>query len=176
MAARMVASGTTPSAPSALQIDRREFMRLATTFAAALTVGCDVVWGESIPMKTAVKITCIIRYEIDPYQRDAFKEYAENWGRVVPRCGGHLVGYFLPYEGTNNIAPYEGTNNIAWGLIAFDSLASYEAYKKKLKADPEARNNFAAAEARRFILREERNFVEIVGGTFGVSAVPGAAE
>ena len=118
-------------------------------------------------MKTAVKITCIIRYEIDPYQRDAFKEYAENWGRVVPRCGGHLVGYFLPYE---------GTNNIAWGLIAFDSLASYEAYKKKLKADPEARNNFAAAEARRFILREERNFVEIVGGTFGVSAVPGAAE
>jgi len=166
MAARMVASGTTPSAPSALQIDRREFMRLATTFAAALTVGCDVVLGEPIPMKTAVKITCIIRYEIDPYQRDAFKEYAENWGRVVPRCGGHLVGYFLPYE---------GTNNIAWGLIAFDSLASYEAYKKKLKADPEARNNFAAAEAKRFILREERNFVEIVDGTFGVSAVPGAA-
>ena len=166
MADRMVASGTTPSAPSALQIDRREFMRLATTFAAALTVGCDVVLGEPIPMKTAVKITCIIRYEIDPYQRDAFKEYAENWGRVVPRCGGHLVGYFLPYE---------GTNNIAWGLIAFDSLASYEAYKKKLKADPEARNNFAAAEAKRFIPREERNFVEIVDGTFGVSAAPGAA-
>ena len=117
-------------------------------------------------MKTAVKITCIIRYEIDPYQQEAFKEYAENWGRVVPRCGGHLVGYFLPYE---------GTNNVAWGLIAFDSLASYEAYKKKLKADPEARNNFAAAEARRFILREERNFVEIVDGTFGVSAAPGAA-
>jgi hypothetical protein len=154
----------TPSATSALQINRREFMRLATTFAAALTVGCDVVWGESIPMKTAVKITCIIRYEIDPYQREAFKEYAENWGPVVPRCGGHLVGYFLPYE---------GTNNVAWGLIAFDSLASYEAYKKKLKADPEARNNFAAAEAKRFILREERNFVEIVDGTFGVSAAPG---
>ena len=156
----------TPSATSALQIDRREFMRFATTFAAALTVGCDVVLGKSIPMKTAVKITCIIRYEIDPYQREAFKEYAEDWGRVVPRCGGHLVGYFLPYE---------GTNNVAWGLIAFDSLASYEAYKKKLKADPEARNNFAAAEAKRFILREERNFVEIVDATFGLSAVPGAA-
>jgi hypothetical protein len=162
----MVASGTTPSASSALQIDRREFMRLATTFAAALTVGCDVVRAESIPMKTAVRITCIIRYEIDPYQRDAFKEYAANWGRIVPRCGGHLVGYFLPYE---------GTNNVAWGLIAFDSLASYEAYKKKLKADPEARTNFAAAEAKRFILREERNFVEIVDGTFGVSAASGAA-
>ena len=151
---------------STSHMDRREFMRLVTSIAAALTMSCEIVLGESMPMKTAVKITCIIRYEIDPYQRDAFKEYAENWGRVVPRCGGHLVGYFLPYE---------GTNNIAWGLIAFDSLASYEAYKKKLKADPEARNNFAAAEARRFILREERNFVEIVDGTFGVSAVPGAA-
>ena len=108
-------------------------------------------------------ITCFIRYEIDPYQRDAFKDYAENWGRIIPRCGGHLIGYFLPYE---------GTNNVAWGLIAFDSLASYEAYRKKLKTDVEARNNFATAEAKRLILREERNFVEVVDGTFGISAVP----
>ena len=151
---------------STSQMDRREFMRLVTSIAAALTMSCEIVLGESMPMKTAVKITCIIRYEIDPYQREAFKEYAENWGRIVPRCGGHLVGYFLPYE---------GTNNIAWGLIAFDSLASYEVDKKKLKADPEARNNFAAAEAKRIILREERNFVEIVDGTFGVSGAPGAA-
>ena len=63
-------------------------------------------------------ITCVIRYQIDPFQRDAFKKYAENWGRIIPRCGGHLVGYFLPHE---------GTNDVAWGLIAFDSLASYEA-------------------------------------------------
>src|SRR5881396_4029577 len=137
MAARMVASGTTPSAPSGSQIDRREFMRLATTFAAALTMGCDVVWGEFIPMKTAIRITCFIRYEIDPYQRDAFKEYAENWGRIVPRCGGHLVGYFLPYE---------GTNNVAWGLIAFDSLAAYETYRARLKSDQESRDNFAMAQ------------------------------
>jgi NIPSNAP protein len=157
---------TTLSASSALQIDRRKLLRLVAATAAALPMGCDVVRGKSSPMKTAVKITCLIRYEIDPYQREAFKEYAENWGRIVPRCGGHLVGYFLPYE---------GTNNVAWGLIAFDSLASYEAYKKKLKADPDARNNFAAAEAKRFILREERNFVEIVDGTFGVYPAPGAA-
>src|SRR2546423_4257807 len=136
----------TPSASSALQIDRREFMRLATTFAAALTISCDVVWGKSMPMKTAVRITCIIRYEIDPHQREAFKEYAENWGRIIPRCGGHLVGYFLPYE---------GTNNVAWGLIAFDSLACYEAYRKKLKLDSEGRRNFEAAEAKRIIIREE---------------------
>ena len=101
-------------------------------------------------------ITCVIRYQIDPFQRDGFKQYAENWGRIIPRCGGHLVGYFLPYE---------GTNDVAWGLIALDNLASYEAYKMRLKSDPEARENFKMAQAMRLILREERNFVEVVDGT-----------
>jgi NIPSNAP len=146
-----------PSSTS--QIDRREFMRLVVTTGAALTMGGNPVSAESTARRTLVKITCFIRYQIDPFQRDAFKEYAENWGRIIPRCGGHLVGYFLPYE---------GTNDIAWGLIAFDSLASYERYKARLKSDSEAQENFAMAQAKRFILREERNFVEIVHGTFGV--------
>ena len=47
-----------------------------------------------------MQITCFIRYEIDPFQRDAFKKYADNWARIIPRCGGDLLGYFLPYEGT----------------------------------------------------------------------------
>ena len=106
-------------------------------------------------------ITCIIRYQIDPFQRAAFVEYAANWGRVIPRCGGHLVGYFVPHE---------GTNDVAWGLIAFDSLGSYEAYRARLKSDPEALANFAMAQNQRFILREERNFVEIVDGTLGIPA------
>lgn len=106
-------------------------------------------------------VTCIIRYEIDPFQREAFHEYAQNWGRIIPRCGGHLVGYFLPHE---------GTNNVAWGLIAFDSLASYEAYRTRLKGDAEARANFGMAQEKRLILREERTFVEVVDGTFGVPA------
>jgi len=101
-------------------------------------------------------ITCVIRYQIDPFQRDAFAEYAANWGRIIPRCGGHLVGYFLPHE---------GTNDVAWGLISFASLAAYEAYRARLKADPEGRANFAFAQERRLILREERNFVEAVEGT-----------
>jgi NIPSNAP len=104
-------------------------------------------------------ITCVIRYQIDPFQREAFSAYAENWGRIIPRCGGRLIGYFLPHE---------GTNDIAWGLIAFDSLAAYEAYRTRIKADPDARANFADALARRLILREERNFVEVVEGTLGV--------
>lgn len=108
-----------------------------------------------------VTVTCFIRYEIDPFQKEAFREYAANWGRIIPRCGGHLVGYFLPYE---------GTNNVAWGLIAFDSLASYEAYRARLKKDAEARENFAMAQTKRIILREERTFVEVVDGTLGVPA------
>ena len=108
-----------------------------------------------------MKMTCFIRYQIDPAQRDAFKRYAENWGRIIPRCGGHLVGYFLPSE---------GTNDIAWGLIAFDSLAAYETYRARLKSDPEALENFSMAQSKRIILREERTFVEIVAGTFGLPA------
>jgi len=108
-----------------------------------------------------VTITCVIRYQIDPFQREAFKRYAENWGRIIPRCGGHLIGYFLPYE---------GTNDTAWGLIAFDSLTSYEAYRARLKTDVEALENFGMAQTKRLILREERNFVEVVEGTFGIAA------
>ena len=105
-------------------------------------------------------ITCFIRYQIDPFQRDEFKKYAENWGRIIPRCGGHLVGYFLPYE---------GTNDVAWGLISFDSLAAYEAYRARLRSDSEAQANFAMAQSKRLILREERTFQEIVDGTFTLS-------
>jgi hypothetical protein len=106
-----------------------------------------------------MKITCSIRYQIDPFQREGFKKYAENWGRIIPACGGHLVGYFLPHE---------GTNDVAWGLIAFESLAAYEMYRARLKEDPKARDNFALAQSKQLILREERNFVEIVEGTFGI--------
>ena len=107
-------------------------------------------------------ITCFIRYEIDPFQREAFRASAEAWGRIIPRCGGHLVGYFLPSEGTN----YE-----AWGLIAFDSLAAYEAYRARLRTDPEGRANFERALEQRFILREQRTFTEVVDGTFARAAL-----
>lgn len=98
-------------------------------------------------------ITCFIRYEIDPGRREAFREYAQNWLRIIPRCGGRLIGYFLPHEGTN----YE-----AWGLISFDSLADYEAYRARLRADAEGAANFARAVAGKFIVREERTFLEML--------------
>lgn len=98
-------------------------------------------------------ITCFIRYEIDPFQRDAFRQYSENWNRIIPRLGVQLLGYFMPTEGTN----YE-----AWGLVGFDSLAEYEAYRARLRTDAEAVENFAYAQRERFILREERTFVSKV--------------
>ncbi|HSW83760.1 MAG TPA: NIPSNAP family protein [Usitatibacter sp.] len=98
-------------------------------------------------------ITCFIRYRIDPFQRGEFEAYARRWLTIIPACGGDLVGYFLPHE---------GTNDIAWGLISFPSLAAYEAYRARLKSDPAARENFALAQQKRFILAEERTFLERV--------------
>ena len=106
-------------------------------------------------------LTCFIRYQIDPFQLDAFADYARNWGSIIPRCGGDLLGYFLPHE---------GTNDIAWGLIAFDSLADYEAYRTRLRDDAEGRANFEFARKRRLILREERSFTVLVAGTRGQNA------
>jgi len=102
-----------------------------------------------------MNVTCLIRYDIDPFQRDAFADYARNWTRIIPRCGGDLIGYFLPHE---------GTNDIAWALIGFDSLASYERYRARLKQDPDAAANFAMAQAKRFVRREERTWVTRVDG------------
>jgi len=101
-------------------------------------------------MKT---VTCFIRYRIDPFQRAEFEAYARRWLAIIPRCGGDLVGYFLPHE---------GTNDIAWGLVSFASLRDYEAYRADLKADPEAKANFAFSREKRFILSEERTFLERV--------------
>jgi hypothetical protein len=101
-------------------------------------------------------VTVFIRYQIDPFQLPAFREYAENWGRIIPACGGHLIGYFLPHE---------GTNDIAWGLISFPDLAAYEAYRARLRADQAGKANFAHAQEKRFILREERTFLSDVVGT-----------
>ena len=98
-------------------------------------------------------IACFIRYRIDPSQREAFAEYARRWLGIIPRCGGDLRGYYLPHE---------GTNDVAWGVIAFTSLAAYEAYRARIKADAGGRANFAFAAERRFIISEERTFVEEV--------------
>ena len=103
-----------------------------------------------------MNVTCFIRYEIDPSKKDAFERYADNWGRIIPRCGGTLLGYYMPHE---------GTNDVAYGVIAFESLAAYEAYRARLREDPEGRANFAFVEENRLILRERRTCLRGVPGT-----------
>jgi hypothetical protein len=95
-------------------------------------------------------VTCCIRYVLDPYGLDAFEAYARRWAEIIPRCGGDLLGYFMPHE---------GTNNIAIAMISFDSLAAYEAYRTRLKADAEGAANFRFAQEKRFILSEERTWL-----------------
>jgi hypothetical protein len=107
---------------------RREALAMLATGGAGLLAACGGAASTPLINRRDMTVTCFIRYEIDPAQRDAFQEYAGNWGRIIPRCGGRLVGYFLPHE---------GTNNVAWGLISFDSLASYEQYRARLRSDPE---------------------------------------
>lgn len=98
-------------------------------------------------------VTCCIRYTLDPFQTPAFEAYAREWLSVIPACGGDLLGYFMPHE---------GTNNIALAMISFPSLAAYEAYRARLRTDPAARANFEKAQKERFILAEERTFLRKV--------------
>ncbi|AOT10623.1 NIPSNAP family protein [Pseudoalteromonas luteoviolacea] len=101
-------------------------------------------------------MTCFIEYEIDPSKLAQFNQYSKNWGEIIPRLGGELIGYFMPYE---------GDNKRAYGLIAFSSLADYESYRHRLRADEQAQANFQFALRERFILHEKRYFLSGVEGT-----------
>ena len=98
-------------------------------------------------------VTVFIRYQLDPFRRDAFEAYAKHWMEIIPKNGGDLVGYWMPHE---------GTNNIAFALISFESLGAYEAYRARLRQDKDGIANFQFAEKERFILAEERTFLRRV--------------
>jgi hypothetical protein len=146
--------------PPGAGIGRRRLLGLMGLFGAGLTLEPTDICAESPTRGASMTVMCMIRYQIDPFQRDAFADYARAWGSIIPECGGHLIGYFLPYE---------GTNDVGWGLIAFESLAAYEAYRARLRTHAKARENFAMAQTKRIILREERTFVELVDGTLNLA-------
>lgn len=104
-------------------------------------------------------LTCVIRYEIDPAKREAFIQYARNWGQAIPRCGADLIGYF---------APHEGSSTLAYGIYNVASLAEYEAYRARLAADPLGRENYEFAMAEKFLLREDRTFLKLASAPHGV--------
>ena len=98
-------------------------------------------------------ITCFIRYEIDPFKRQTFAEYAQVWGQAIPRCGADLIGYF---------GPHEGSATTACGIYNIESLAAYEAYRARLAADPLGKQNYEFAKREQFILKEDRIFLKNV--------------
>jgi hypothetical protein len=104
-------------------------------------------------LEVPLAVTVFIRYQLDPFKRAMFEEYARRWLTIIPNCGGDLVGYWMPHE---------GTNNIAFALISFESLAAYENYRTRLRADKAAMDNFNFAEQNKFILAEERTFLRRV--------------
>jgi hypothetical protein len=97
-------------------------------------------------------ITVCIRYTIDIGKLNDFEEYARNWSASIPRCGGELLGYFLPTK-------IAGATNIAYALINFANLAAYEEYRDALMNDEDARQNFAFADRSGCIQIEERSIL-----------------
>ena len=99
-----------------------------------------------------MSITCFIRYQIDPAKHSDFRQYARNWGQIIPRCGAELLGYY---------APHEGSSTTAYGIYNIESLAAYERYRNRLAADPKAKSNYEFAQKQSFLLGEERVFLKI---------------
>ena len=110
-----------------------------------------------------MSITCFIRYEIDPFKREAFEEYARNWGQAIPSCGADLIGYF---------APHEGSATTAYGVYTIDSLAAYEAYRQRLGEHRLGRENYEFARRERFILKEDRIFLKLASAPHAARIEP----
>jgi len=108
-------------------------------------------------------ITCFIRYHIDPTKKDQFVQYAKNWGEAIPRCGADLIGYF---------APHEGSATLAYGVYSIESLAAYEAYRERLRADPLGRENYDFAQTEKFLLREDRTFLTLASAPHSALVKP----
>ena len=52
-------------------------------------------WARRTTGRVEMTINCVIRYETDPFQRDEFKKYAENWGRIILDAAATLSGIFF---------------------------------------------------------------------------------
>jgi hypothetical protein len=94
-------------------------------------------------------LTVCIRYTLDIHKLSDFEKYARNWPDPIRRCGGTLVGYFLPTK-------IAGPTNFALALINFPSLASYEQYRDTLMKDADADANVRFADESGCILLEDR--------------------
>ncbi|MDP4143531.1 MAG: NIPSNAP family protein [Bacillota bacterium] len=98
-------------------------------------------------------VTCYLKYVINPYKLKEFENYGKLWIPIVNRMGGMHHGYFMPYE---------GPNNIAYALFSFPSLAKYEEYRKQIETDKECQAALAYSEETQCITSYERSFMRPV--------------
>jgi NIPSNAP protein len=98
-------------------------------------------------------LTLSIRYRIDHHRLRAFEAYARALADPIRRCGGDLVGYFLPTR-------FAGRTDEALALVGFADLAAYERYREALSKDPAARECLERVERSGCIVREERAILQ----------------
>jgi hypothetical protein len=94
-------------------------------------------------------VTCYLRYVLDPAKLKQFEHYGKLWISLVERFGGQHHGYFMPSE---------GTSNIALALFTFPSLAEYEVYRQKAADDEDCKAAMRYYEETRCFLSYERSF------------------
>lgn len=100
-------------------------------------------------------ITLCIHYHLDHHKLADFQRYAAKWPAPIRRCGGDLIGYFLPTK-------LAGPTNTAVALIRFKNLTAYERYRDALAKDADAVANVREADASGCILVEDRSFLQQV--------------
>ena len=98
-------------------------------------------------------ITLCIRYTVDMHKLADFEKYARTWPEPIRRCGGELVGYYLPTK-------IAGPTNFALALINFPNLAAYEKYRDALMRDSDAKANVEFAERSGCIWVEDRSIMQ----------------
>jgi hypothetical protein len=95
-------------------------------------------------------ITCVLHYEIDPAQIEAFSKFAKAWIYLVNKHGGQHHGYFLPSE---------GASDRAIALFTFEGLAAYEQYRSLFGVDEEFARADRIRDASGCVIRYERTFM-----------------
>jgi hypothetical protein len=101
-------------------------------------------------------ITLFLRYTFNPNKIRDFKSYVDAELEPIRRCGGRIVGYFLPTD-------FAGPDNEACGLIDFESLATYEQYRAALADDPAHKTNAARLEESGAIVSVNRSLIRRAG-------------
>lgn len=97
--------------------------------------------------------TLCIRYTLDPNRLKPFRDYVEHELAAIRAAGGKVVGYWLPTD-------FAGPTNVAYGLIDFQTLESYERYRKALAEDPLHQRNAEELTRSGAVLNTERSIIE----------------